>query len=96
MNRLQQSVTWEETLISNFFDKAFSNKIRKLRQGIYCLFSLFAPSGITYALADFKSELILTSVTVTKFVFNEVFLLRFLEKICPKFCLTSSPTLKCL
>ena len=56
----------------------------------------FPPSGSTYALAIFKSGLILTSVTVIVFVSKFGTLASFLIKIMLKDCLIISPTLSCL
>ena len=56
----------------------------------------FPPSGSTYALAIFKSWLILTSVTVIVLVSKFGTLASFLIKIMLKDCLIISPTLSCL
>ena len=85
-----------KNFITTFCDKIFLIKNEYSFKILIDSSAFFPPNGRTYALAIFKSGLILTSVTVILFVSKFGTLASFLIKIMLKDCFIISPTLNCL
>merc|ERR1712103_11859 len=85
-----------KNFITTFCDKIFLIKNEYFFKTPITSSAFLPPNGSTYALAIFKSWLILTSVTVIVLVSKFGTLASFFIKIMLKDCLIISPTLSCL